>query len=98
MKYLTTIIVALTLVFTSAQAQPKQTSGGSPTFKISKEVLKDKIMGGWAGQTIGVTFGGPTEFRFNGTMIQEYRPIAWYDGYIKHTNTGQRIVWQTDDR
>jgi hypothetical protein len=35
------------------------------------EVLKDKIMGGWAGQTIGVTFGGPVEFRYNGTLIND---------------------------
>jgi len=50
---------------------------------ISKAELKDKIKGGWAGQVIGCTYGGPTEFRFNGTMIQEYQPIPWYDGYIK---------------
>lgn len=47
--------------------------------KISKEVLKDKIKGGWAGQTIGVTFGGPTEFRFMGTMINDYQKIPWSD-------------------
>lgn len=40
-------------------------------------------MGGWAGQTIGVTFGGPYEFRYNGTYIQEYQPLLWYNGYIK---------------
>lgn len=45
----------------------------------SKDVLKDKIRGGWAGQTIGVTFGGPYEFRFNGTFIQDYQPLLWYD-------------------
>jgi hypothetical protein len=50
---------------------------------ISKEELKDKIRGGWAGQTIGVTFGGPTEFRFKGTMIQDYQPMVWHDHYIK---------------
>ena len=54
-------------------------------FKINKDVLKDKIMGGWAGQTIGVTFGGPVEFKFNGTIIQEYQPIPWYDGYLAKT-------------
>ena len=54
-------------------------------FKINKDVLKDKIMGGWAGQTIGVTFGGPVEFKFNGTIIQEYQPIPWYDGYMAKT-------------
>lgn len=54
-------------------------------FSISKEDLKDKIRGGWAGQTIGVTFGGPTEFRFKGTMIQDYQPMVWHDHYIKET-------------
>lgn len=52
---------------------------------ISLKVLKDKIKGGWAGQTIGVTYGGPTEFKYNGTMIQDYQPIIWYDGYLKKT-------------
>ena len=50
---------------------------------ISKERLLDKIKGGWAGQTIGCTYGGPTEFKFNGTMIQEYPPIPWPEHYIK---------------
>jgi len=52
-------------------------------FTISKETLKDKIKGGWAGQAIGVTYGGPTEFRFTGTIIQDYTPISWYKGYMK---------------
>lgn len=52
---------------------------------MSKAELKDRIRGGWAGQTIGVTFGGPTEFRFKGTMIQEYQPIVWHNHYIKET-------------
>jgi hypothetical protein len=53
--------------------------------KITKAGLKDKIMGGWAGQTIGVTFGGPYEFMYNGTYIQDYQPLKWYDGYLKET-------------
>jgi len=51
--------------------------------KIALSVLKDKIKGGWAGQTIGVTFGGPTEFRYNGTFIQDYQTIPWHEGYVK---------------
>jgi ADP-ribosylglycohydrolase len=50
---------------------------------ISVQTLKDKIKGGWAGQTIGCTFGGPTEFKFKGTMIQDYQNMVWYDDYIK---------------
>lgn len=52
---------------------------------MSRSGLQDKIKGGWAGQVIGVTFGGPTEFRFEGTMINDYQPIVWYDGYIRKT-------------
>lgn len=58
----------------------------SPGFKtISKQDLEDKIKGGWAGQTIGVTFGGPYEFRYNGTFIGDYQPLKWQDGYLKNT-------------
>jgi ADP-ribosylglycohydrolase len=53
------------------------------TITMSKETLQDKIKGGWAGQTIGCTFGGPTEFKFRGTFILDYQPIPWYDGYMK---------------
>ncbi len=54
------------------------------TLAISKAVLKDKIKGGWAGQTIGVTFGGPYEFRFQGTFIGDYQPLLWNDSLVKH--------------
>src|SRR5690606_18774967 len=53
--------------------------------KLTKTELLDKVKGGWAGQTIGVTFGGPTEFRYRGTFIQDYENLTWYDGYIKNT-------------
>ncbi|GEO10247.1 ADP-ribosylglycohydrolase family protein [Segetibacter aerophilus] len=52
---------------------------------LTKQQLQDKIKGGWAGQTIGVTFGGPYEFRFNGTFIGDYQPLLWYNGYLKKT-------------
>ncbi|HVX26499.1 MAG TPA: ADP-ribosylglycohydrolase family protein, partial [Parafilimonas sp.] len=55
----------------------------SSTLKISKEVLQDKIKGGWAGQTIGVTFGGPYEFQFCGTFIGDYQKLMWRNGLIK---------------
>lgn len=54
------------------------------THTLSEEALKDKIRGGWAGKVIGCTFGGPTEFRFQGTFIQDYQPLAW---------SGRAIPW-----
>ncbi len=50
---------------------------------LSRKLLQDKIKGGWAGQTIGVTFGGPYEFRYQGTFIGDYQSLLWYDGYLK---------------
>src|SRR6187399_3018820 len=63
-------------------AQQKQ-AGLSKSFTFTQQQLKDKIMGGWAGQTIGVTFGGPYEFRFQGTFIGDYQRLMWHDGLLK---------------
>ena len=52
-------------------------------FKIPLETLKDKIKGGWAGQTIGVTYGAPVEFKFQGTIMNDYQKLQWYDGFLK---------------
>ena len=45
--------------------------------ELARAELLDKIKGGWAGQVIGCTFGGPTEFRYRGAMIQDYQTIPW---------------------
>jgi len=70
MKY----TLLLVFVATSSFGQP---------FQIQPGALQDKIKGGWAGQTIGVTYGAPVEFHFQGSMINDYQPIVWYDGYIR---------------
>ena len=75
-RILTFIMCFFTILVTSAQTK---------TLSISKQSLLDKIKGGWAGQTIGVTFGGPYEFRFSGSFIGDYQPLLWYDGYLKKT-------------
>lgn len=51
---------------------------------LSKETLKDKIKGGWAGQVIGCTYGGPAEFKYLGTIIHDYIPITWNDTAVAH--------------
>ena len=84
-QFLTICGIAIAALF--ASCSPNGTSCSQKTLpetaELTKEQLMDKIKGGWAGQTIGCTYGGPTEFRFNGTMIQEYIPIKWEDGAIK---------------
>lgn len=76
------IILLFTVIVLFSQCYFQQ-----ETITLTKDQLKDKIMGGWAGQTIGVTFGGPYEFRFNGTFIGDYQQLLWYEGYLKSTMT-----------
>jgi hypothetical protein len=46
--------------------------------------LQNKIKGGWAGQTIGVVYGAPVEFKYQGSIIPDYQPIPWREGYVKY--------------
>ncbi len=80
MKTTVIILISLSLMVLSCAEQVSNhqnpfTEGEFIT--LDKSVLKDKIMGGWAGQVIGCTYGGPTEFRWNGTMIGDHVPIPW---------------------
>ncbi len=38
---------------------------------------RDRMKAGWVGQMVGVGWGGPTEFKFKGTIIPEDRMPAW---------------------
>ncbi len=80
-RYTVLFIVSVT-VSISGLAREKVLKQGT-VIQLSKERLKDKIKGGWAGQVIGCTFGGPTEYKFVGTMIQDYQSIPWDNDWIK---------------
>lgn len=83
MKHSAFLLVGICL---SLLSQPVRGTSQLPrSFTMSKTQLLNKIKGGWAGQTIGVTFGSYTEFRYQGTFIQDYQPILWHEGYVKET-------------
>jgi len=75
-------IMVMVAAISLASCMPKS-SEVRPTFEdgkivsLEKSALLDKIKGGWAGQVIGCTYGGPTEFQWNGTMIGDHVPIPW---------------------
>jgi len=43
--------------------------------RLPRDVLEDKIRGGWVGQIIGVSYGAPTEFQWLGRIVEG--EIAW---------------------
>ena len=75
------LIVLFALLIAGCNTSPKSEGdkNQSSSFTISKELLKDKIKGAWAAQTIGVTFGVPAEFKYNTTMVQDNQSLAWSD-------------------
>ncbi len=59
------------VVLAGASAVVSVACAGRPspaTRTIALASLDDKIRGGWAGKMIGVSYGAPTEFRFNGRI------------------------------
>jgi hypothetical protein len=68
---------------TGKQADMEKRADYPVEFTLSKAELMNKIKGGWAGQVIGCTYGGPTEFQYCGTMIQDYIPIAWNENRME---------------
>ena len=71
----------IVLSLTACDSTSKQTGSiyTKESVTITKADLINKIKGGWAGQTIGVIYGAPTEFKFQGTTMQSYHPIPWND-------------------
>lgn len=70
-------------ILVAAAVLAAMVSMDAKSVKMSRETLMDKIKGGWAGQTIGCTFGGPTEFKYQGVMIADSISIKWPEHYIK---------------
>lgn len=77
------LIVILVLFFAGGTVTSCKQSASPISYSLSTEQLLDKVKGGWAGQTIGVTFGSHTEFRHQGTFIQDYQTIPWHEGYVQ---------------
>jgi hypothetical protein len=71
-------VILLSLTFATAVTAGK----AKKEVKISKKVLTDKIRGAWAGQVIGCTYGGPTEFKYP-TIINPEIDIPWNEHIIK---------------
>jgi len=72
----------LAIVACSCGEKTAKTSTVPSEVTLTKEKLMDKIKGGWAGQMIGCTYGGPTEFVYS-AIINDNIPIEWPEHRIK---------------
>jgi hypothetical protein len=67
----------------SCNSRP-EAKGTKTKVSMSNIELSDKIKGGWAGQTIGVVYGAPVEFKYQGSLIPDHQIIPWHEGYVKY--------------
>ena len=52
--------------------------------QIDLDVLQDKMRGAWAGQMIGVSYGAPYEFHYQGSIMED--PIRdWEPGFVDNS-------------
>src|SRR5574344_1058123 len=56
----------------------------SKKLELTQTQLLDKIKGAWAGQTIGCSFGGPVEFKYQGKYIPEDVALQWNEHTIRN--------------
>ena len=82
MKKISRVSVVLCLLIAACGRAAKVESQTGLRTEMTRTELLDKVKGGWAGQVIGCTFGGPTEFRYQGAMIQDYQAIPWDDSLV----------------
>ena len=87
MKNYIIIFLILGILLMSSCQQGR--SGALPSsVTLTKDVLLNKMRGAWLGKAYGVTYGGPTEFRYMGKIIEG--PIELEDEWI------ERILTQDD--
>jgi len=72
-------------IFSPGCKSMENNDGSAPdSITLSKATLQNKIKGGWAGQTIGVVYGAPVEFKYNGSLIDDHHIIPWDEHYVQY--------------
>ena len=59
--------------------------GGEKMRSISVAKYRDKMAGAWIGQSVGVAYGWPTEFRKNGELFDWDKLPVWKPELINET-------------
>ena len=72
--------ILLTAAFVLAGAD-----GSATEITMTMEEFRDRMKGAWLGQSIGVAYGAPTEFKYNGTLVPDDKMPVWSPERINNT-------------
>jgi len=62
-------------------------TGSADEVRLTLEEYRDRMEGAWLGQSVGVTYGFPTEFSCNGSLVPEDKMPVWRPEVINGTFT-----------
>ena len=65
-------------------------SGCASERSITMEDFRDRMKGAWIGQSVGVAYGAPTEFKHSGELVPEDKMPQWTPETVNGT------FWQDD--
>jgi hypothetical protein len=83
-EHMTLRLLSITAALSAALGMLSCARGGGTDEIVRMSELEDKIRGGWAGQMIGVSFGAPTEFRFQGELMPEDALPTWRPEMVRN--------------
>jgi hypothetical protein len=84
------LLTALLVISTNASAQDAK-----ETRLLAAKDYRDKMQGAWLGQMIGVGWGMPTEFKWQGTIIPADKMPAWSSAMVNQQNNDDCYVEMT---
>ena len=62
-------------------------SASAADLRLSLDVYRDRMEGAWLGQSVGVTYGFPTEFTCNGRLVPDDKMPVWKPETVNGTFT-----------
>ena len=69
-------------VYAAALAQAKPAAVGKSVRRLTLKQFRNRAEAAWLGQSIGVVWGAPTEFKFNGQIVPADKVPAYTPGMI----------------
>jgi len=83
------ILIMASVLFSGSIAAQQAADEEITERRITVDEFRDKMMGGWIGQMVGVGWGAPTEFQWVNEMIPDEDVPEWKPEMVN--------VWEQDD-
>ena len=62
--------------------------------RLAANEYRDKMMGGWIGQCVGVGWGAPTEFKATGHILPADKVPAWKPEMVNISSGRMICTWR----